>query len=411
MMGSPSATFLLEHTGWRGLLVEGGLLTLAVAAVPLSIAISEFFLALALGARVLHSISGGAELRLPRAFWMWLTLAISVAISWVLSPDRHAGWSEIRRLFLVGVLFYVMPALKNYVAAWKGVFVTSSFGSLFLLGDLTRRFFHYRRELAAGGPVSFYLRTGGFLHNWMVFGTVEIIVFAGLLSFWSHYPAERRRWWPALLLNCLAAIFSLTRMVWVVCLLLIGIDMAWQRSRWVWATPLLPVALFLIVPGIVRMRVTESLDPNYYSNAERIEMLRVGWRIIQEKPLTGIGPGRVEQLYSSYLKAGEPLPAYHGHLHNNLVQFAATLGLPIAAVAFMLVVVLFSDLGRKWKSAASTKDAFLCRTAIYALIGFLIAGLFDYTYGHSLALMILAFAVLPALQTSGHAAGVPEGSR
>jgi uncharacterized membrane protein len=36
----------------------------------------------------------------------------------------------------------------------------------------------------------------------------------------------------------------------------------------------------------------------------------------------------------------------------------------------------------------------LCRTALLGLIGFLAAGMFDHTYAHSLALMLLCSVVL-----------------
>ena len=87
--------------------------------------------------------------------------------------------------------------------------------------------------------------------------------------------------------------------------------------------PLVPVVLYGIAPEAVRSRVTNAVDLRYYANAERLQMLRVGWRMVLDHPITGVGPGRVDKLYESYLAAGEPVPAYHGHLHNNAAQIGA----------------------------------------------------------------------------------------
>jgi O-antigen ligase len=129
-------------------------------------------------------------------------------------------------------------------------------------------------------------------------------------------------------------------------------------------------------------------------------MLRVGWQMVRAHPLAGVGPGRVEKLYESYLSPGDPVPAYHGHLHNNVVQIVAQFGIPATLVLLVFGGLVFHDLV-KARRAAATRDArFISQTALLAFMGFIFAGLFEYTYGHSLALMLLSFAVLPALLPS-----------
>ncbi len=382
--------------------VDGALLTLAVTAVPISIAVTESFLAMALIARIVHCIRSRTVPAVPRIFWFWLAWAGAEIAAWLVSPPLRNGWSEIRHLLLIGALFVVLPAHKAPGArlnAWRGVFLGSAVGSVFLIGDFIARLSYYHREIAAGDDVSFYLRTGGLLNNWMVYGTVEILILAGLLTFWFVYPEERRRWWPAMALNAVAVVLSLTRTLWVSALVLLGIQLWWKRSRWLWALPLLPVLAYAVAPAAVRARLSVSTRLDYFSNAERLEMLRVGWRMVREKPWTGVGPGRVDKLYRSYLSPSEPVPAYHGHLHNNLAELAAEFGLPVTLVALLFVGMLFRDLFRAARAAAGRENRFLSQTAILALVGFLLAGLFDYTYGHSLALILLAFAALSPLQT------------
>jgi O-antigen ligase len=262
-----------------------------------------------------------------------------------------------------------------------------------LIGHFIWQLLFYRGTL---DPVV-YLRGGGLLHHWMVYGTVEVIVFAGLLELWHFYPEKHSWLWAVLLINAAAMVLSLTRMLWICALLLLGLHLARLRSRWFWAVPAIPCVLFLIAPTVVRSRVTDSQNLTYYSNAERIQMLRVGWEMVREKPLSGLGPGRVDGMYAAYLSPADPLPAYHGHLHNNVAQLAAEFGLPVVGAAFLFTAILVVDLRRQCRIAFDRDQEFLCRTALLGLAGFVAAGMFDYTYGHSLGLILLAFVVLSPL--------------
>ena len=135
----------------------------------------------------------------------------------------------------------------------------------------------------------------------MIYASVEILIFGALLEFRVFYPEERRWATPALCIHCLGILFSLTRILWIGCFLIAALHLIWRRSKWIFALPVLPVVAFLLAPAPVRSRVINSSHPDYYSNAERIQMWRVGWKMIREHPVFGVGPGRVEDLYTSYL--------------------------------------------------------------------------------------------------------------
>ncbi|HLY59157.1 MAG TPA: O-antigen ligase family protein [Terriglobia bacterium] len=375
-------------------------LGLAFCAVPISIVVSEIFLVLAIAARIVSCVRGQTRIWFPRVCYFWLAWAGLEILSWVISPEHRAGWSEIRHLLLIAAVFFVMPAINKDTDrqfVWRGVFLTSTLGALFLLADFASRIFSYWSSLGTGDEASLFLRSGGLLNNWMVFGTVEILVMAGFLVFWSLYPEERRRWWPVAVIHGLAILFSLTRMTWITCFLLLAVELVRRRSKWLWVLPFVPLGLYVAAPSPVRLRVLESLRPDFYSNAERLQMLRVGWRMIKERPLTGVGPGRVESLYRNYLKAGEPVPAYHGHLHNNAIQLAAEFGIPVALAAMLTLGVLFLDLVKASRAATSREAQFVCRAGLLGLIGFVMSGFFDYTYGHSLGLILLGFVVISPL--------------
>ena len=387
----------LARYGWCA---DAFVLGLALCAVPVSIAISESLLVAGLALRLNAFVRSKAECRLPRIFWFWLIWAVLEVAAWLHSPDLKAGRGEMRHLALIAALFLLLPALNrssHAVTIWRGIFLTATLSSLVLIGDFLARLVRYSRELSNTQDPSFYLRSGGLLNHWMVYGTVEVIVFAALLEFWRTYPEERRHLLPLLAVNGLAILLSLTRMLWVCCFLLLFLHFAWRRSRWIWTAPIWPVLLFVLAPGPVRFRLTGALRPAYYSNAERLQMLGVGARMIRDRPLTGVGPGRVEGLYLSYLSAADPIPAYHGHLHNNLFQLAAEFGLPAVLAAGLFIVVLVNQLRERLRTAPDREAQFLCRAALLGLAGFLAAGMFEYTYGHSLGLILLSFTTLAPL--------------
>jgi len=279
---TPAVTSLADpdaglRTGWRALLaakrIDRVSLALGLATAPVSIAVAETFLTVALVVRLVGILRSRARPRPPRIFWFWLVWAGLETSFWLFSLDRKAGWSEIRHLLLSAAMFFILPALDratDWLTVWKGIFLTSTLSALFLIGDFATRLIHYRRELAVAFDPSLYLRSGGLLNHWMIFGAVEIMIVAGLISFWQFFPESRRRWWPLVGIHGVAIVFSLTRMTWVACFVLLAVHLAWRRSRWFWALPALPLVLYLLVPSVVKTRVHESLKPGHYSNLERL---------------------------------------------------------------------------------------------------------------------------------------------
>lgn len=345
----------------------------AICAAPLSIAIAESFLGIALAARIDCAVRHREPLHLPRLFRWWMSWAALEVASWLHSPRMRAGVGEIKHLLLIAGLFLVLPSLHRLpdrIAVWRGLLAAASLGSAALVYDFAARSLRYRHEIAAGGDAAFYLRTGGLLHHWMLYSVVEALVFGALLEFRSAYPEERPWTAPALALHCLAVCLSLTRVLWLACFVLLGIHLRLRRSRFTWALPLVPMLAFFAAPGPLKTRIRDSLRPDYYSNAERWQMWTVGWKMILKNPICGVGSGRVAGLYTAYLPHGALVPAYHGHLHNNALQLAAEFGVPVLCAAVLCLIALLREL-KNVQSRASDRDTrFLCRAALLGTAGF-----------------------------------------
>jgi O-antigen ligase len=410
-------TLSKPHSGWRNNRpINALLLGAAICTTPISIAATEILLGLALIAHISTLVLTHTRPRMAPLFWVWLVWAAIEAAIWLRAGHLAVGAGEMRHLLLITALFFLLPSidLQGFrTVVWRGVFFTSTAGCIALIAGFVWRMIHYRREIAAAADSALYLRSGGLLHHWMIFAVVEILVFAAMLRYHAEYPEHRKWIWPAFAIHGAAILLSLTRALWAGALIVLAIHLLSRRSRWILALPAGAALLFFLAPSPVRARVTESFDPVYYSNADRMEMWRVGIRMIRAHPWTGIGPGRVESQFASYAAPGELLPAYHGHLHDNALQLAAQFGLPALAVALWFLLHLARSLrarcGAGWQPAAGWQSArspsqvtaapretrFLAAAALLGLAGYLILGVTDYTYGHSLGLILGAFALFP----------------
>jgi len=296
---------------------------------PLSIAISEILLGVALLARITRTASQQASQPFRSIINVLDRLGSDRNRQLQLSPDRAAGRGELRHLLLIAGLFLILPAfsrLRDHLTVWKGLFFTSTIGAGAVIitfvaaaPSIPRHHQRWRRR-------RLLLTQWGLLHHWMIFAVVEAMIFGGLLEYRACYPRDRRWTTLALIIHSAAIICSLTRGLWIACLVLLAIHLIWQRSKSSVAPARGPrrrsaANICASSPATCNSPSRLTIPPTW----NVVQMARVGWKMIREHPLTGVGPGRVEKLYPNYLEQGEPLPAYHGHLHNNAIQLAANL--------------------------------------------------------------------------------------
>ncbi len=148
----PIARFRARCQNWGG--ITGLAVAAGLCAVPISIAVSEIFLAAALAAQLAGFARHPAAFRPPRVFWYWLLWAGLEMAVWLHSPDLHAGNGELRHLLLIAALFTTLPALNragDKVRVWQGIFATATLGSVSLILGYFGRLARYHQELAAGG--------------------------------------------------------------------------------------------------------------------------------------------------------------------------------------------------------------------------------------------------------------------
>jgi O-antigen ligase len=121
-------------------------------------------------------------------------------------------------------------------------------------------------------------------------------------------------------------------------------------------------------------------------------MLREGRSMIEDHPVTGVGPNMVQRLYAQY-RDPEAVEKVNPHLHNVPMQIAAERGLPALAIWALFLAIAGVDLWRKLKTS---RHRFLAAGGLAAIAGMLAAGLFEYNFGDSEFLMLfLVMITLP----------------
>jgi O-antigen ligase len=224
----------------------------------------------------------------------------------------------------------------------------------------------------------------------------------------------RERTWPMLVLPALivALIATLTRSAWVGACAGVGLLLLFRDFRLVGLLPVLAALLIAIAPQQVTDRITSSFQvrdtrrqtdtttASVRSNQDRIAMLRSGMRMIRDRPVTGVGPDMIIQVYPVY-RDKSAVNQLNPHLHNVPMQIAAERGLPALALWLVFVATLVRDYFRRRQDQLWI---FLSNTALACVAAMLAAGMFEYNFGDSEFLMLfLLIATLPYAAMRGEA--------
>jgi putative inorganic carbon (hco3(-)) transporter len=223
-------------------------------------------------------------------------------------------------------------------------------------------------------------RISGTLSHWMTFSGLALIaacVLAGLAF------EDRGRWrlvGLAAIVPIWAMLLTYTRGVWVGALAGLVLYLAVRRPRGLLLIPPALLAVFFLLPPEIRGRVRSIGDVSDSTSRDRVAMARAGLHMIRDHPVFGLGPDMVKPSYARYREPDAVRPVVP-HLHNNVLQIAASSGLPAAAAYLALVgIFLFGTVSRMRRETDPARRALLAG-ALLAVAAITVAGLFEYNFG------------------------------
>ena len=141
------------------------------------------------------------------------------------------------------------------------------------------------------------------------------------------------------------------------------------------------VAAWFLAPGAYGERLRSMFDPANKWNAERVRMWDAGLRMFRDHPLTGVGLQDLHALYDRYRSPAATERV--GHLHNVIVQIAATMGVAGLAAFTWLYGSRVSAAAAGLRPLVQRRGlaAGLKLGVLAALAGFLVAGFFEWNFG------------------------------
>ena len=347
-----------------------------------------------------------------------LALVVAVLISIVFSTNVLASSLYLMKLIKFFYIFLIFTYFTRRQIEWtfRAVLLALGVSAVYGIGQ-----YYWLME------VHWMNRIHGFMGNWMTFSGQLMLGLVALTAYLlfdqfpftrnveeQHVPEEDKaltrrtesrgqtrgylRWlWLALLLILvITLVLTLTRNAWLGSLVGLLVIVAFRRRLWVVGAAAAVVVVFLFLPSAFQQRFYSAFDPEDMTTRVRLELLTTGGRMIAAHPLTGVGPRRVRDMSRQYRTSDEFPEWIYQHLHNDVVQIAAEMGLLTLAVWVALWVRVFRDLLRLMREARWASDPLLFRFSaggVGVLSSFLCAGLFEYNFGDSEVLILLLFFI------------------
>lgn len=314
-------------------------------------------------------------------------LGLSIAFSY----DRLHSLGALTEIIALSPLVLALVFVRGEARCRLVVDSIIAMGTLFALYGLAETWWQ--------GGVGLETRPRGPFSHYQTFAGVLLLCDLIVIATMTYRRRERRWWhWLAAVTISLALLLSLTRGAWVALiggvLLLLAVR---APKAMLWMAPLLALVL-AVSPLAVIERASSIADLRDLSNYDRLCMVYSGVRMIEERPLVGIGPDMVGELYPIYRHPTAPF-LERPHLHNAFLQIGAERGLPALAAFLTLLAgsVGMALRGFRREGGHRGPRADLWMATVLCVVAFSIAGMFEDNWNDTEVQRIVLFVLaLPA---------------
>ncbi len=187
-----------------------------------------------------------------------------------------------------------------------------------------------------------------------------------------------------------AMVLTLIRQAWLG-LFVAAIFLLFIRKKVLVLVPILLVGLiFIFGPHTLAERLKSITNFQETSNSERIMLLKAGWDVFKDYPLTGCGFKCLFVVADQYPE--HPILQKYKHLHNNIEQIAVDTG-AIGLCAWLSIwVVYFVQLIRRSRQIPpDANERWVVFGSAAAVIAFLVAGMFENNFYDSETIILMYF--------------------
>lgn len=352
---------------------------------PFSIAGTQICLFLGVFVWLIRLVRGtGVRPRRLGVEWPILAFLASSILSTVLAVDPARSFINLKKFFLLGILYYTAYQWSVPRRFKLGV-ITLIFSSGATAVVALISFVVYPETTEAGRavtPFSTSMTTG------------NVVMLLALVTGAQLLYGRHKGWLGALVgfsfASQVALLFlTFTRSSWVAFSVGAMILLGFVRKPLALAIPVLLILIYFVGPNSFRERASTVWDPDYFTNKQRIELFKGSVSIAKESPVWGVGLMDLGELYAEHRPEGAK--AIHGHMHNIFLQIVVSQGV-IGLLAFIvLLLALFRivwDASRLHHELEPLHRAWVIGS-VGAFFAFLVSGLFDWTFGDSEVVMLL----------------------
>lgn len=345
-------------------------ITLFVLFSMVSISLSQIFLAHAFIILVILVAKKQIKVSFPPFFWgMIVYCALSILASFFsVNPGVSLIDSKDLLLFLIIPIVYMGLRQTNEIKRANLALLASAYVSIFY-SLLTYVF------KAAPGE-----RVQGFMGHYMTQAGVMLLFGALALSIFIFSRDKARFFWGlGFVLSVLILILTSTRSAWIGMIIATSVVLFFFKPKTLIFIPIATALILFLSPKEVKNRALSIFSTRSYSNAQRLEYLNAGIKIIKEYPIFGTGPNTVEMEFQNPKYGLSEEAKQNVHLHNNILQIAAERGIPTLLVWFVFLVWLLIFLIK----LVPNKDPALFPLTVAAIAAFLAhfaAGFFEYNF-------------------------------
>jgi O-antigen ligase len=365
-----------------------------VALLPFSIAASQVLLTCSGVLWFVLVVRGHERFEAPGMFWALAAYAGATLVASLFSVEPRTSFIDCKQL----LLFSIIPIAYRLLPGRRALTVVDV---IITVGGIS----------AVIGVVQFGIlefdslgqRPRGLLGMYMTYSG-QLMLIACIAAARVLFRKDDRLW-TALVMPALVAALAatLSRNAWVGACVGIGLLFIIRDFRLFALVPVALAAFIAFAPSQMTDRLyssfrfnhvrhdTAATEASLLSNRDRLAMLRSGWRIIKDDPLTGVGPDMVVTVYA-YYRDPSAVQQLNSHLHNVPLQIAAERGLPALAIWLWFIVMLIRDFTKNRMNA----DPSLTYGALAVTVAMVAAGMFEYNFGDSEFLMLfLVLVTLP----------------